>query len=179
MPGNDDIVFATEETYLRRQDDRRKHERRGVLTFAAGGEVYGVEILSIREIIKLREITEVPRTPRFLLGVISVRGAVIPVIDLRMRLKLPAPPSTRAARILVVVRDGEAYGLLVDAVAGVVRLAESEIEPPPSTLANEGNFLAGIGRHRLGRRDRLVILLHLGQVVDFDVRGKKRREDQS
>jgi purine-binding chemotaxis protein CheW len=169
--------FATEETYLRAVDSRETRPTRTVLTFTVGGETYGVEILSIREIIKVREVTEVPRTPRFLIGVISVRGVVIPVIDLRMRLKLTAPPATRAARILVVVKDGEPYGLLVDAVSGVVRLAESEIEPPPSTLASESNFLAGIGRHRAGRRDRLVILLSLGQVVDFEVRGSRRRRE--
>src|SRR6185369_12304933 len=113
-----------------------------------------------------------PRTPGFLTGIITVRGAVIPVIDLRARLKLPVTPPTRAARILVVVKDGESYGLLVDAVSGVVRLAESEIEVPPSTLAGgEGVFLAGIGRHRVGRRDRMVILLSLQQVVDFNIKG--------
>ena len=85
-----DLVFTTEETYLRRHDDRRARERRGVLSFAVGGEVYGVDILSIREIIKLREITEVPRAPRFLLGVVTVRGLVLPVVDLRLRLRLDA-----------------------------------------------------------------------------------------
>ncbi|MDB4964850.1 MAG: cheW40H, partial [Myxococcales bacterium] len=82
-----ELVFATEETYLRRDVDRRAQSRRGVLTVGIGGEVYGVEILSIREIIKLREITEVPRAPRFLLGVVTVRGLVLPVVDLRLRLR--------------------------------------------------------------------------------------------
>ncbi len=165
---SDRVTFATEETYLRAVDSQKQKPTRAVLTFNVGGETYGVDILTIREIIKLREITEVPRTPPFLIGIITVRGLVIPVIDLRLRLKLPATESTRAARILVVVPEGDPYGLLVDAVSGVVRLAESEIEVPPSTLAaGEGVFLSGIGRHRAGRRDRMVILLNLGQVVDF------------
>jgi purine-binding chemotaxis protein CheW len=164
------LTFATEDTYLRAVDSQKARPTRAVLTFIVGGETYGVDILTIREIIKLREVTEVPRTPGFLIGIITVRGAVIPVIDLRLRLRLPATPPTRAARILVVVRDGDPYGLLCDAVSGVVRLAESDIEVPPSTLASgEGAFLQGIGRHRAGRRDRMVILLNLGQVVDFDV----------
>jgi purine-binding chemotaxis protein CheW len=165
------LGLATEETFLRAVDEKKARPTRAVLTFTVGGETYGVDILSIREIIKVRETTEVPRTPRFLLGVISVRGVVIPVVDLRLRLRLPATPPTRAARILVVVKDGDPFGLLVDSVTGVVRLAESEIETPPSTLApSEGNFIAGIGRHRAGRRDRMVILLNLAQVVAFDVR---------
>ena len=148
-----------------------------MLAFVVGGETYGVDILTIREIIKVRAVTEVPRTPLFIIGIITVRGAVIPVIDLRLRLRLTATPPTRAARILVVVKDGEPFGLLVDAVSGVVRLAESEIETPPSTLAGgEGVFLSGIGRHRSGRRERMVILLNLPQVVGFDVARALRRE---
>ena len=167
---NDDIVFATEETYLLRQDDRRKHERRGVLTFVAGGEVYGVDILSIREIIKLREITEVPRAPRFLLGVVTVRGLVMPVVDLRIRLRLDSPPLGRNSRILVVMHKGERYGLLVDEVRGVVRFADNQIEPsPPSLSPSEAPFLAGIARYPEAGEERMVILLSLDAVLGFEV----------
>jgi purine-binding chemotaxis protein CheW len=163
--------FATEETYLRRADDRRAAQRRGVLTFLVGSESYGVEILSIREIIKPREITEVPRAPRFLLGIITVRGLVMPVIDLRLRLRLEAAPLGRQGRILVVLHRGERFGLMVDAVRDVVRFADSQIEPPPPSLApTEAPFLAGIGRHQEGTpEERLVILLSLDAVLDFGV----------
>lgn len=165
------IPFATEETYLVRQDERRARERRGILTFVVGGEVYGVEILSIREIIKLREITEVPRAPRFLLGVVTVRGLVLPVVDLRLRLKLDAAELGRAARILVVMHRGERYGLLVDEVRGVVRFSDDQIEPPPPSLApSEAPFLAGIGRHADEGREQMVILLSLEAVLAFEVR---------
>ena len=165
-----ELPFATEETYLRRQDDRRKHERRGVLSFAVGGEVYGVDILSIREIIKLREITEVPRAPRFLLGVVTVRGLVLPVVDVRLRLRLDVKPLGRSARILVVLHKGERYGLLVDEVRGVVRFADAQIEPPPPSLApSEAPFLAGIGRYPEDGEERMVILLSLDALLGFDV----------
>jgi len=165
-----DLTFTTEETYMRRHDERRARERRGVLTVAAGNEVYGVEILSIREIIKLREITEVPRAPRFLLGVVTVRGLVLPVIDLRLRLKLDAPELGRSTRILVVWHRGERYGLLVDEVRGVVRFADNQIEPPPPSLApSEAPFLAGIGRYPEGNEERMVILLSLDAVLAFDM----------
>jgi purine-binding chemotaxis protein CheW len=164
------ITFATEETYLLRQDDRRARERRGVLTFAVGGEVYGVDILSISEIIKLREITEVPRAPRFLLGVVTVSGLVMPVVDLRLRLKLDAPELGRAARILVVMHKGERYGLLVDEVRGVVRFADNQIEPPPPSLSpSEAPFLAGIARYPEAGEERMVILLSLDAVLGFEV----------
>jgi purine-binding chemotaxis protein CheW len=165
-----ELTFTTEETYMRRHDERRARERRGILTFAAGGEIYGIEILAIREIIKLREITEVPRAPRFLLGVVTVRGLVMPVVDLRLRLRLDAPPLVRTARILVVVHKGERYGLLVDEVRGVVRFADNQIEPPPPSLApSDAPFLAGIGRHPDGDEERMVILLSLDVVLDFQV----------
>lgn len=165
------LTFATDETYLLRQDDRRARERRGVLTFVAGGEVYGVDILSIREIIKLREITEVPRAPRFLLGVVTVRGLVLPVVDLRLRLKLDAAELGRAARILVVVHKGERYGLLVDEVRGVVRFADNQVEPPPASLSpSEAPFLAGIGRFPEAGVEHMVILLSLDAVLGFEVR---------
>lgn len=166
--------FATEETYLRRADDRRAQQRRGVLTFIAGGETYGIEILAIREIIKPREITEVPRAPRFLLGILTVRGMVMPIVDLRLRLRLEAAALTREARILVVMHNNERFGLLVDAVRDVVRFADNEIEPPPPSLSpSEAPFLSGIGRHNDGEAgavERLVILLSLDAVLAFEVR---------
>jgi purine-binding chemotaxis protein CheW len=166
-----DLIFATEESYLRQPGDRRAQQRRGILTFLVGGEVYGIEILSIREIIKPREITEVPRAPRFLLGVVTVRGLVLPVIDLRLRLHLEARPLLRTARILIVVHKAERYGLLVDQVRGVVRFADADIEPPPPSLApGDSPFLAGIGRYEEEGEERMVILLSLDTVVDFEVR---------
>jgi purine-binding chemotaxis protein CheW len=166
--------FATEETYLRAADTRDVRPTRAILTFVVAGETYGIEILHIREIIKLVEVTEVPRMPEFLLGVISVRGVIIPVLDLRGRLRLGDTAPTRAARILVVDRDGEPFGLRCDSVTGVVRFAENEIEPPPSTLnVADASFLSGIARYQVGRRDRMVILLHLDSLVDFDLKAQR------
>ncbi|MDB4968108.1 MAG: scaffold protein CheW associated with MCPs of class, partial [Myxococcales bacterium] len=126
---------------------------------------------SIREIIKLREITEVPRAPRFLLGVVTVRGLVLPVVDLRLRLRLDVLPLGRAGRILIVMHKGERFGLLVDDVRGVVRFADNEIEPPPPSLApGEAPFLAGIGRYSEEDQERMVILLSLDAVLGFEVR---------
>lgn len=171
------MKLATEESYLRAADARERVERRAMLTFVVGGETYGFAIEHVREIIKMREITEVPRMPPFVLGVISVRGVVIPVLDLRKRMRLDDTPLTRAARILVVDRNGGVYGLLVDAVTGVIRFAEGEIEPPPSTLTvADAGFLAGIGRYAQGKRSRMVILLALDAVVSFEIRGRRQEK---
>jgi chemotaxis signal transduction protein len=117
-----------------------------------------------------------------LLGIISVRGVIIPVIDLRLRLSLAARPLARHARILVCMHGAQRFGLLVDAVGGVVRFAEAEIEPPPPSLsAQESSYLAGIGRQREPRDDgaaeeKIVIVLNLPAVVGFDIRWRRRHE---
>ncbi len=165
--------FATVETWhagARRESRRR--DRQGdfpheLLAFRLGSEEYGLDILRIHEILKLRPVTEVPRAPAFVPGVIAVRGLVIAVLDLRLRLRLPAAPPTRESRILIVARGDERFGLIVDGVHQVVRLRDEDIEPPPRTLgAHEAELLAGIGRPR---PERMIILLELDAVLAFTV----------
>jgi purine-binding chemotaxis protein CheW len=161
------MAFATEETYHHgyTRRDRAAEYSKEVLAFGLGTEEYGLDILRIREIIKTRPVTEVPRAPGFVTGIISVRGQVIPVIDLRLRLHMPAKPLGKDARILIVTREGEAHGLVVDQVRQVVRMRDDEIEPPPPMLGgSESEFIMGIGRPR---SDRMLILLALDSVLTF------------
>jgi purine-binding chemotaxis protein CheW len=91
---------------------------------------------------------------------------IVPLLDLRLRLGLPARPSGRSARILIVSREDEPYGLLVDEVYQVERIAPEAVEPPPAMIGGaEGEFIAGIGRPE----GRLVILLDLEAVLSFEV----------
>ena len=120
-----------------------------------------------------RELTEIPRAPAFLVGIVSMRGIIVPVIDMRTRLGLALSPAGRNTRIVVVNRDGEPFGLWVDEVRAVVRIAEEEIEPSAALFGgSESGFLSGVGRvpGEDTARDRVVILLDLGAVVEFDVR---------
>src|SRR5262249_9632317 len=134
MPDKD-IVFATEDTYHHGYAQKQRAAfSREVLSFALGGEEYAIDILRIREILKHRAATEVPRAPAFILGVIAVRGQIIPVMDLRLRVRVAAAPPAKESRILVVTHAGEAYGLLVDAVHQVVRMRDEDVEPPPALL---------------------------------------------
>ena len=175
-------AFTTEETLpARGTTSGARSERRGVLTFSAGDEVYGVDILSIREIIKLREITEVPRAPRFLLGVVTVRGLVLPVVDLRLRLRLdPAAARRAAARILVVVHDGERFGLLVDEVRGVVRFADNRDRAAAAVavaVARRRSSPAS-GAIRDGDEERMVILLSLDAVLAVSRAARREARDE-
>jgi purine-binding chemotaxis protein CheW len=161
------LELATVETYHHgyARRDRADEYQSEVLAFGLGREEYALDIQRIREIIKVRPMTEVPRAPSFIPGIISVRGAIVPVVDLRQRLRLVADPASKSSRILLVAKEAETYGLLVDDVRQVVRMRDEDIEPPPPMIGGvEAEFLSGIGRPRDGR---MLILLHLDAVLHF------------
>ena len=171
---------------------------RDVLTFHIADEEYGIGIEHIREIIKHRVVTEVPRVPSFVAGIIAVRGLVMPVLDLRQRLRMRTAGLSQKSRILIVSRpassneivseeERERFGLVVDRVSEVVRIQEVDIEPPTVLSGKESEFVEGIGRVRSEieqsqRREarigpgmittevqRIIILLDLVKVLSFEV----------
>lgn len=127
-------------------------------------EEFGVGIEEVQEIIRLPEITRVPRTPSFVEGVINLRGNVLPVIDLRKRFGLKATKKTNATRIVAVNVVNKTTGIIVDSVSEVLRLPKDDIEPPPPIVAGvEAKYLRGIGKLNDGKR--LLILLNLNEVL--------------
>lgn len=175
-----DLPFATEETYLHGTDRAREEAFKTLLSVEIGAEVYALPTEVVREIIKVGKITEVPRVPGFLLGVISVRGAIIPVLDLSARLGLEGGPGGRAARIVILWFDGQRFGLKVDAVVGIERFRPSQIEPAPSIFggarAGGERFISGLGR-AIERPLRIVIFLDLAPLLAVrDELGRHRRE---
>lgn len=160
--------LAREDTFLAAYTGRRgrRESDRELLTFRLGDEAYAFDMRVMREIAALREITELPRVPGFLRGIISLRGAVVPVIDLRLRMRLPPAAPTRASRILVVEHQDQRFGLIVDRVSRVVRLTHAQIEAAP--LAGAGSeFLAEVAR----ADGELIALLDVGAVVGFSLEG--------
>ena len=141
------------------------------LAFVLESECYAVPIRAIREIGKVPPLTELPRSEAHLLGVMNLRGDVIPVYDIKMRLRLtekaakvagpdaPAPP--RQARIIVAHTDEGPAGIWVDSVKEVVRLKPSMLEPAPPGVGGERDSVVGIGR----RSAQLYILLDVQQVL--------------
>lgn len=135
------------------------------LTFHLSDEEYALDIARISEIIKVRELTEVPRCPAFVLGVISLRGVIVPVYDLCQRLKLGVADLQAVSRIIVCKEADLTVGFLVDSINQVVTLAESELEPPPGILTGlDRDMVAAVGRYE----GRMLILLNLQSVLDFD-----------
>jgi purine-binding chemotaxis protein CheW len=122
-------------------------KRTEYLAFALSGELYAVPIGVIAEILKPPPITEVPRAPLQVVGVMSVRGRLVTVVDLRRRFRLPESPLTRRTRILLVgPTEADPIGLLVDEVIQVYRLTDAEIEQASVLGGEQPAHIAGIGR---------------------------------
>ncbi len=134
-----------------------------LLAFRLGSEEYALLVEQTREVIKLWEIASVPNTPDYVLGVISLRGKVLPVIDLCKRLGLPPGVRDGRARIVVVSLDDEETGLIVDRVTGVIKLPPEDVRPAPDTISEGAGaeFLRGIAR----KDDKLYILLDIEKAV--------------
>lgn len=137
--------------------------REEYLTVLLGGEVYALAVERVREVMKPPPITEVPRAPPHVLGVVTVRGEVVAVFDPRRRLGLPAAAPEEGRGRIVIVDAGEGpCGLFVDAVASVVRLRPGSIEPCPQGQGGASHeFLAGLGREG----DHLFTVLDLGALL--------------
>jgi len=134
-----------------------------LLGFMLSDEEYGLDILEIKEIVRLQTITPVPRSPAWLKGIVTLRGIIVPIFDLRSRLGLDQIEYGPDTRIIVVYRGEEFAGLIVDRITQVMRLPLESIEPPPQTIGLvEAEYLRGVVRFR----DRLVILLNLPRVVE-------------
>jgi purine-binding chemotaxis protein CheW len=137
------------------------------LTFVLGNEVLGMDIRTVREIIQCGPMATVPLMPDFLRGVINLRGAVVPVIDLNARFGRPAAKVGKKSCIVIfdAIRSGERteLGLLVDAVSEVIKIAPDQIEPPPEFgAAIRRDFIRGIGK--VGQR--FIILLEPDRALD-------------
>ncbi len=138
-------------------------------TFRIGGEDYALDIMRIREIIRPLPITPVPRAPASVEGVVRLRGEVMPVLDVRKRLGLPASPATRRTRFLVVNVARRRIGLVVDEVCEVIRVPREEIRPaPPLGDERAPRFFLGVcGGDRAGRGGAaLRLLLNVKALLD-------------
>ncbi len=135
------------------------------LTFVLGTEEYGIEILKVREIIGMMNITNVPRTPDYLKGVINLRGKVIPVIDLRLKFAMTEQKHTQETCTIVVEVNGSLIGIIVDTVSEVVDIGSEEVEDAPQFGQGiDTDFIIGLGKVN----EKIVILLDIEQVMTIE-----------
>jgi len=134
-----------------------------LVTFNIAEEEFGVDILSVQEIIRLMQITNVPRAPACIEGVINLRGKVIPVIDMRKRFNMPAIERDSRTRIIVMEFGAKIVGFLVDAVSEVLRIPADTVEEAPAVVSGVGSeYIKGVGK----LDDRLLILLDLDSLLE-------------
>ena len=133
-----------------------------VVGFRIGEETFGVRIGSVREIVRVPEITSVPNAQDTIEGVINLRGKIIPVIDLRKRFGRSEVQPDKKNRILVVELDGKLVGLIVNSASEVLKIPPSEIESPGSVFADgESSYVTGVGK----LKGRLIILLDIAKLL--------------
>lgn len=143
--------------------------RQQYLTFTLGEALFAVGTLNVREIIEYGHLTPVPLMPPSILGVINLRGGVVPILDLRQRFGQGATQVSRRSCIVIleVQRSGidQVIGIVVEAVNAVLEIPEQDIEPPPSFGSQiPTDFLIGMGK----LDTRLVVLLDIGSVLSLD-----------
>ncbi|MDO3380047.1 chemotaxis protein CheW [Geoalkalibacter halelectricus] len=133
--------------------------------FRLGEEFYALDIMKIREIIKPQKLTPVPKAPAFVEGVINLRGAVIPIVDLRRRFGLVVVSEEKKARIIICSVSGKIVGLLVDEVTEVRNFTRDEVQPAPRFMqGRDTDYILGVSRVR----GSLVVILDLEKILSGD-----------
>jgi purine-binding chemotaxis protein CheW len=149
-----------------REEQKAVEATEHVATFFLSKEEYGVDVRLVQEIIRVTEITQVPRAPEFIKGVINLRGRIIPVVDLKRKLGLGEVETSRQARIVVVEVRGRLIGLLVDGASQVLKLPVSSIEPAPEEVVSvDEHHIRGVAKLEA----RLIILVDLQRVLAHEL----------
>jgi purine-binding chemotaxis protein CheW len=144
--------------------DKEQDELLQLVSFKIGNEEYAIEILKVNEIIRLMDITKIPNSPEYIEGVLNLRGKVIPVVDLRVKMGMPRISNTSNSRIIVVELSGKMAGFKVDAVNEVLRIPKSITENPPELASGvNSDYITSVGKID----GRLLILLDLDKVVSL------------
>jgi len=162
-------LMSSQRRAMQESDDKQVMRGQQYLTFVVTGEVFGVAIVSIKEIIEYRATTEVPMMPPFMRGIINLRGRVVPVIDLAVRFGRLRNDVTRRTCIVIVEVQQDAerqdLGVVVDSVSAVADIADADIEPPPSFGAKlRSDFITGMGKID----EKFVILLDVSKALSIE-----------
>jgi purine-binding chemotaxis protein CheW len=163
-PRSHNISFFGSQT---REERKAVEATEHLATFFLAGEEYGVDVRLVQEIIRLSLITQVPRAPQFVKGVINLRGRIIPVIDLKRKLGLGEVEPTKQARIVVVKVRERLMGLLVDGASQVLKVPVSLIEAAPEEVVEiDVSYIRGVAK----LEKRLIILVDLQKVLPVELR---------
>lgn len=133
-----------------------------VACFVVGAEEYALDIMRIKEIINPVKVTQVPRSPEFIEGIIELRGAFLPVVDLRKRFALPRTDPTRDTKYIIVSLEGRIVGLVVDKVIQVKWVSADTVSDAPSmAVGDNARFFSGVAKWD----DHIVMLMNLDEIL--------------
>ena len=139
-----------------------REETREVLVFVLGSEEYGVDILKVQEIRGYEKVTPIPAAPDYLKGVVNLRGVIVPVIDMRVKFRMPEVRYDSFTVVVILRIAGRVIGLVVDGVSDVVHFAHSDVKPAPQLGALvDSSFLAGVAT----QDDRMVLLVDIERLL--------------
>ena len=139
-----------------------------LVTFHLGAEEFGIPIETVREVVRVGDITRVPQAPPHVKGITNLRGRIVPIVSIKTRMGLPDTPLTARSRCVLVEVHGRLLGLLVDAVSSVVKVPSAAVVPPPEEIVTAAtDYITGVAR--MG--SRLIILLQLEKALLLDARG--------
>ncbi len=146
-----------------------------MISFAISEEDYGVDIQTVKEVIRHREITRLPKAPPFVKGVINLRGDVIPIVDLRERFGMEQQEYTDMTRVMVVEVGGRSIGMVVDSVSHVLRIEQDQIEPPPPCVGKiSEEYIRGVGKVA----EKLIVLLNIDKILSEDEKTELDKVEQ-
>ncbi|MBF0406042.1 MAG: purine-binding chemotaxis protein CheW [Candidatus Riflebacteria bacterium] len=141
-----------------------------VVGFFIGSDEYALGISDVREIVAMTEIRKVPKAPKFVEGVINLRGKIVPILDLRKRFEITPAAEINQAKILIIEYNGNFLGMIVDNVSEVFRLSSEQLERTPPLLGNaiDSQYIWGVGKVE----NRLIILLDTEKLLSFEERNE-------
>lgn len=133
-----------------------------LVTFFVDRHEYAIDIMRIKEIIQPLPITPVPRAPAFIEGVVELRGAILPVVDLRKRFELAVAPPTRTTKYVVVSVEGRIVALVVDRLGDKLQVAATDVKPPPAMVENQdARYFSGVCHHA----GRIIMVLDIDRIL--------------
>lgn len=158
------LAYADEVAKTQIQKTEKTRDLKTWVTVGIANEVFALPIEPVREILRVSRITRVPHAPPPICGVTNLRGQVLPVADLRLRLGLPPADSTRRARIVVVSAHQRLFGLVVDEAMHVMRIDMNEVKPPPEDVVTvQSDYLTGV----YSDENRLILLADVDRMLVF------------
>jgi len=139
----------------------KEEDLKQIISFKIKDEEYGLEILKVKEVIRIKEITKLPKAPDFVKGVINLRGDVIPIIDLREKFGISGDKYSETKRVIIVEVEERSMGIIVDSVSHVIRIAESQIDTSPFLGGISKEFISGVIKFD----ERLIVLLNIDKIL--------------